>query len=76
MNLKYCIMVILLIITTTGCKKSYQVDRKIENKLFQFTEIGSKELLTTKFPQQWRVHPYENSFPISESDAINFDLAP
>jgi len=38
-------MVILLIITTTGCKKSYQVDKKIENKLFQFTEIGSKELL-------------------------------
>lgn len=71
MNMKYCIMVILLIITTTGCKKNYQVDKKIENQLFQFTEIGSKELLTTKFPQQWRVHPYENSFPISESDTIN-----
>lgn len=69
--MRYYIMVILLVIITTGCKKSYQVDKKIENKLFQFTEIGNKELLTTKFPQQWRVRPYENSFPISESDAIN-----
>ncbi|MBD3906221.1 hypothetical protein NAL32_16505 [Chryseobacterium sp. Ch-15] len=64
-------MVILLATTITGCKKNYPVDEKKENQLFQFTEIGSKELITTKFPSQWRIHPYESSFPISESDRIN-----
>jgi len=71
MNMKYFIIVILSVITVIGCKKNFQVDAEKENRLFQFTEIGSKKLIITKFPPQWRIHPYESSFPISESDMIN-----
>lgn len=70
MNMKFCIIISLLLIIT-GCKKNYQVDEKKENQLFQFTEIGNKEIITTKFPHQWRTAPYESSVPLSESDMIN-----
>ncbi|RNA62655.1 hypothetical protein D1631_12265 [Chryseobacterium nematophagum] len=71
--MKYYIMSILLIILTTECKENHQVGKKIENEnqLFQFIEMGSKELQTTKFPKQWKIHPYEDSAPVSESDVIN-----
>ncbi|SHG29009.1 hypothetical protein [Chryseobacterium vrystaatense] len=28
-------------------------------------------MVTTKFPQQWKIDPYENSPPTTESDAVN-----
>lgn len=47
MNMKFCIIISLLLIIT-GCKKNYNVDEKKENQLFQFTEIGSKEIVYEK----------------------------
>lgn len=62
---------IFLVIVITGCKKNSQIDEKKENQLFHFTEIGSKEIITTKFPHQWKIDPYQSSVAISEYDIIN-----
>ncbi|RMZ58433.1 hypothetical protein D1632_12485 [Chryseobacterium nematophagum] len=71
MNIKYYIKVVLVALAITGCKKNHQTDEKRENQLFEFSEVGSKELLTIEFPQEWKIHPYESSSPISESDMMN-----
>lgn len=61
---------LLLFLSIISCEKNNRADKitESENQPFQFAEIGNKELLTTKFPQQWKVHIYESSLPVSKSD--------
>ncbi len=71
MKIECCILLVLMTFSFLGCQKKHNIEIQTKERPFHFREIGSEELIKTNFPQKWRVHPYQDSFPVSKSDINN-----
>jgi len=67
----FLILLSLILFSCSGKQEKNMTETKNEMPLFHFTEIGSKELLTTKFPKEWKENPYGKSHLTSLTDSTN-----
>ncbi|MFP3590568.1 hypothetical protein [Chryseobacterium sp. SIMBA_038] len=65
---KYLLIFLWVLFSCQDGKK--QFDNEISTSS-SFKEIGDKNLLSIKFPQQWKTRPYNEMPPITESDSLN-----